>query len=114
MWQEVEYWTIGLRWFLLMKKKKWINCYIPPGVVENNVPPGVDEYTSGIWDASRIIIVFDGITWAWELQAWRAIGDADIFFFFQKSFFLLLIILFLYLSLSYFGMIIYSHLVWVQ
>lgn len=57
--------------------------YIPPGVVENKVPPGVDEYTSGIWDALWIIIVFDGITWAWEAQAWRAIGDADIFYFLE-------------------------------
>lgn len=74
--------------------------YIPPGVVENKVPPGVDEYTSGIWDALWIIIVFDGITWAWEAQAWRAIGDADIFYFLEFLVFSIYILSLF--SLSYF------------
>lgn len=51
-------------------------------MVEYKVPPGVDEYSSGNWLASVTRTRLDGIAWAWE-HAWRAIGDADIVFFFK-------------------------------
>lgn len=64
--------------------------FLPPGVVEYKVPPGVDEYNSGNWLASVTRTRFDGIVCAWE-HAWRAIGDADIFSGSKRFFFFFLV-----------------------
>lgn len=41
------------------------------------MPPGVDEYTSGIWEGSVSRTFLDGMAWACE-HACRAIGLADM------------------------------------
>lgn len=67
-----------IKWMVIKEINKINQKFLPPGVVEYKVPPGVDEYNSGNWLASVTRTRFDGIVCAWE-HAWRAIGDADIF-----------------------------------
>lgn len=44
--------------------------------MEYRVPPGVEEYTSGIWMGS-VMTIFLVMGRAW-LMAWRAVGEADM------------------------------------